>query len=78
MVTLKKLQEMIKREKVDFSALRVFVIDEADIYFTDATDNETLKNIVSSFGVKPQFLLFSATFSDEVCLKTKDFMEEAR
>ena len=78
LVTLKKLDELIKRDKIDMSALKVFVIDEADIYFADDTDNEQLKRHVESLPSKPQFLLFSATFSDEVLEKIKTFMEEAR
>ena len=44
-VTLSKLREFQKR-KEDFSELRVFVIDEADVYFDRESDINDLKKVV--------------------------------
>ena len=44
-VTLSKLRELQKR-KEDLSELRVFVIDEADVYFDRTSDIEDLKKVV--------------------------------
>lgn len=44
-VTLSKLRELQKR-KEDLSELRVFVIDEADVYFDKTADIADLKNVV--------------------------------
>ena len=79
-VTLKKLQELQTKDKIDLTQLRVFVVDEADVYFATDLNYTDLKKCIDKLPaqVKPQYLLFSATYSDEVMSKIKNFVQDAR
>ena len=67
--TLGKLENNLKgRKKMDLSELKCFVIDEADVFFADQKNFESLKNIIGkNINIdKIQFILFSATYPESV------------
>ena len=62
-------QKMGGRSSYNFKKLKTVIIDEADEFFKDQLHSETIRKIVSSkdFEIaKPQWVLFSATFTDGV------------
>jgi superfamily II DNA/RNA helicase len=68
------------RKKVDMSSLKCLVIDEADFFFGDTNNytemtqfhNDFIKNLK---GV--QYILFSATYTEEVKEKISKIVTEA-
>ena len=59
-----------KSAMLDLSELKCFVIDEADIFFNDKKNyqalTEVIKNNISKLSQKIQYILFSATYPEEI------------
>ena len=72
------MRKLLVKDKIDISELKVVVIDDADIFFDSAREKEEFIDCSKMFTSKPQFLLFSATFTEDVWESIKDFVEEAR
>lgn len=67
------------RAKLDLSHLKMVVYDEADELYLQHSNLPSfvaLKNLLTSKGVNPQHLLFSATFTEEVQENIKKFINE--
>lgn len=78
--TLGKLENNLKgRKKMDLSQLKCFIVDEADVFFSDPKNFESLKNIISKHVAidKVQFILFSATYPESVKEQIGNFIKEA-
>ncbi len=71
-----RLLDVVLRQKVDFSALRFLVIDEADkmLDLGFATELESVLNLLPR---QRQNLLFSATISDKIRGMAQQFMPQA-
>ena len=58
------------RKTIDLSHLKCFVIDEADVFFMDEKNYQTLMNIYHTRQIKSnksiQWILFSATYPPEL------------
>ena len=68
-----------KMKIIDLQKLRVFVIDEADVMISLPGFSQICIELVkNSVGRDCQKMLFSATYSDEVCLKKKKFLNLCR
>lgn len=65
---------------MDLSELKCFVIDEADVFFADQKNFESLKNIIGkNINIdKVQFILFSATYPESVKEQIGNFIKEAQ
>jgi superfamily II DNA/RNA helicase len=61
-----KIESSLKsRKPIDLSSVKAFVIDEADIFFSDDKNFGSLKNICDNKALKDkkvQYILFSATY----------------
>ena len=81
--TLGKLANNLKgrSNKLDLSELRCFVIDECDVFFSEAKNLNALKEVYSKYikvlPKKVQNIFFSATFTDDVKQTISEFTEEA-
>ena len=68
------------RSKIDLSALRVFVLDEADNFFMDQKREEEImmfhKNI-QQLKTDVQYVFFSATFDKAITEKLSNLISEA-
>jgi len=77
--TLGKLESNLKgRKKMDLSALKCFIVDEADVFFSDQKNFNSLKTIIDKhINSKVQFILFSATYPESVKEQIGGFIKEA-
>ena len=74
--TLGKLTNALKSQRgkkgstLDLSALRCFVVDEADVFFNEKRNFQALTEVVSKhvskLEHKVQYILFSATYPEEI------------
>lgn len=61
-------------------ALKMFIVDEADVFFESQKDEKQMAELSSFFNKlknKPQYILISATYSVEVSEKISSFVKEA-
>ncbi len=69
------------RKPIDLSGLRVIVIDEVDFFFQDDRNKQQIEELNNKvFGKlkqKIQWVLFSATFPDQVIVEINKFVSEA-
>ena len=81
MTTLGKLKAYYQgKQKLDLSGLRVVVIDEADFFFEDENNNKSLMQLhayLQKLELKYQYVLFSATYPEEVSEKISEIVKEA-
>lgn len=66
-----KIEKQVSgRKSIDLSGLKCLVADEADVFFLDEKNYQTLMNIYNSKHIKGneniQWVLFSATFPPEL------------
>jgi len=70
-----------KKPSLDLSSLRCFVVDEADVFFNEVRNYEYLKEVVSKHvsQIEPrvQYILFSATYPEEIKEKIGELTKEA-
>ena len=67
------------RGKIDLSALRVFVLDEADHFFKDNTREDeimVLHQIIQQLKTDVQYVVFSTTFEKAVTEKLPNLISE--
>ena len=80
-VTLAKLLNFLTgRNKVDFSELRVVVIDEADSFFDRPESEQEMLQVndaIQKLGHKVQMVMISATYNEEVQDKIGNLITEA-
>jgi len=85
--TLGKLQNALKPQRgkkpsLDLSALRCLVIDEADVFFNEPKNHQALTDLVnktiSKIEPKVQYVLFSATYPEDVKEKISNLVAEAQ
>ena len=68
------------RGKIDLSALRVFVLDEADNFFMDQNrevEIMALHEIIQQLKTDVQYVFFSATFNKAITEKLSNLISEA-
>ncbi len=70
-----RLRDLLERGSVDFSKLRILVLDEAD-RMLDMGFIEDVEIIINHSSKNRQTLLFSATFSDDVRALAKKFLNK--
>ncbi|MGB1272263.1 MAG: DEAD/DEAH box helicase, partial [Endozoicomonas sp.] len=68
-----RLLDLIAKQHVDLSKLRILVLDEAD-RMLDLGFREDIERILKSAPVKRQNMLFSATFSQDIKQLTHEFL----
>ena len=82
--TLGKLNNALKGRKptFDLSEVRCVVIDEADIFFKETRNLQALTEVItkhfSKLSQKLQYILFSATYSDEIKKDISTFIAHAQ
>jgi ATP-dependent RNA helicase DeaD len=82
-VTLGKLKAMTEgRSKADLSSLKVVVVDEVDVFFSDPRNKDQIlefhKKIADRIKNKSiQYVLFSATYPDQVFKDIGELVDEA-
>ena len=82
--TLGKLNNALKGRKptFDLSEVKCVVIDEADIFFKETRNLQALTEVVtkhfSKLNQKIQYILFSATYSEEVKKDISSFIAHAQ
>ncbi|CDW75207.1 dead box protein 80 [Stylonychia lemnae] len=79
--TLGKLNSFVTgRNKVDLSALKVVVVDEADSFFDQVKSEAELNGIldaIKKLDHQVQFIMISATYNEQVQDKIANLIEEA-
>ena len=68
------------RKKVDLSGLKCLVIDEADFFFADQKNNDEMiafNNTYLKSLKNVQYVLFSATYTEDVKQKIGNIVVEA-
>ena len=69
------------RDAMDLSALRVIVINDADFFFKDETNKKEIEDLTrgtfNKLKQKIQWVLFSATYPEEVIEEINKFVTEA-
>ena len=70
-----RLLDIISRREINFTNIKVLVLDEADKMF-DMGFIVDVRRIINSLQKKRQTLLFSATFSQEVMRIAQEYMHE--
>ena len=68
-----RVYDMLKREKIDASNIKILVLDEADEMLSSGF-KEQVYNIFQYFNDNVQVVLFSATFSEQMYSLTNKFM----
>ncbi|MDP3560786.1 MAG: DEAD/DEAH box helicase [Legionellaceae bacterium] len=68
-----RLLDLFQQRAVRFEEVKVLVLDEAD-RMLDMGFIHDIKRIIAKLPKKRQTLLFSATFSKEICQLTKEFL----
>ena len=70
-----RLLDLFQQRAVRFDAVRALVLDEAD-RMLDMGFIHDIKRIMTKIPKERQTLLFSATFSQEICQLTKEFLNK--
>ncbi len=70
-----RLLDLHQQKAVDFSALEVFILDEAD-RMLDMGFIHDIRKIISKLPARRQSLMFSATFSDEIRTLARTFLHK--
>jgi superfamily II DNA/RNA helicase len=66
-----KLEQLLggRKSALDLAKLKAIVVDEADVFFLDDKNHQSLKKIANHKSIKDneklQWILFSATFQTE-------------
>lgn len=71
---------MTGRQKMDLSALRLVVVDEADSFFEQEKSEQELAKItdeIKKLSHKVQFVMISATYNETVQDKISEIITEA-
>lgn len=68
---------MADRKKPKFSSLKVIIFDEADVYFDNENDIQIVKHLAPTLPKNIQYVLFSATFKEEVKEVIYEFVKES-
>ena len=70
-----RLNDLIKRKRVDFSLVKYFVLDEADEMLSMGFKDE-IDRVLAEVPLDRKIYLFSATLSEKVKKVTKAYMQE--
>ena len=73
----KRLADVRGKNKMDLTALKMIVYDEADELFSQKDNHECFTDILEhlkKIGVKPQHCMYSATFNDDVLKQASRFV----
>ena len=69
-----------RSKSIDLSQLRVFVLDEADVFFKEKSnhhDLEKIHNIFQALKQNIQYIFFSATYEEDVSQEIAKIIKEA-